>query len=102
MRAQHVHGDDQIRALFALPARFAADDADMAFDAAALASITARTLIVAGDADPLYPVALAEELHAGVRGSELWVVPGGHGPIFGDARAAFVRRALPFLTSPAP
>jgi pimeloyl-ACP methyl ester carboxylesterase len=43
-------------------------------------------------------VTLALELHAGIRGSHLWVVPnGGHGPIFGDQSPQFVRAALGFL-----
>jgi pimeloyl-ACP methyl ester carboxylesterase len=101
MRAQHVHGDDQIAALWRLPAEFAADATDMTFDAEKLAAIRAPTLIVAGDRDPLYPVELAVELYRGIPGSVLWVVPhGGHGPIFNEQRDEFVRRALPFLSAP--
>jgi pimeloyl-ACP methyl ester carboxylesterase len=100
MRAEHVHGDEQIAALWKLPAAFAADDTDMAFTADRLASISATTLVVAGDRDPLYPVELAVELYRGIPRSFLWVVPsGGHGPIYGGERDEFVRRALPFLRS---
>ena len=100
MRALHVHGDDQISALWKLPRRFAEDDADMSFTAERLQNISARTLIVAGDHDPLYPVELAVELFRGIRDSLLWVVPGGgHSPIFASDRDAFVRVALPFLAS---
>ena len=99
MRAQHVLGDDQIRALWALPARFAASTDDMNFTAERLAAITARTLIVSGDRDPLYPVELAVELHRGIPRSALFVVPGeGHGPIFGAWRETFSKTALDFLT----
>ena len=98
MRAQHVHGDEQIAALWKLPAAFAADDTDMTFSADRLAAITATTLVVAGDRDPLYPVELAVELYRGIPRAALWVVPnGGHGPIYDEARAAFVERALLFL-----
>jgi pimeloyl-ACP methyl ester carboxylesterase len=73
----------------------------MSFTASTLASITARTLVVAGDRDPLYPVELAVELFRGIPGSSLWVVPGGgHGPIFGAERESFASRALAFLGEP--
>jgi len=99
MRAQHVHGDPQIAALWKLPAAFAADVTDMTFTPQRLSAITAKTLIVAGDRDPLYPVELAVELYRGIAGAFLCVVPnGGHGPIFNEQREEFVRRALPFLS----
>jgi len=98
MRVQHVYGDAQIDALWKLPATFGVDRDDMNFTAEDLGAITAPTLVVAGDRDPLYPVELAVELYRGIIGSFLWVVPGGgHGPIFAAERDDFVRRALPFL-----
>jgi pimeloyl-ACP methyl ester carboxylesterase len=98
MRATHVHGDGAIAALWRLPRAFAEDTIDMSFTAERLATITARTLVVSGDRDPLYPVELAVELFRGIPGSSLWVVPGGgHGPIYLSEREAFVRVALPFL-----
>ena len=101
MRAQHVHGDDQIAALWKLPAAFAADATDMAFTAHQLAAIAAPALLVAGDRDPLYPVELAVQLYRGIPGASLCVVPnGGHGPIFNEQRDEFVRRAVPFLSGP--
>jgi pimeloyl-ACP methyl ester carboxylesterase len=73
---------------------------DMAFTAPLLATISARTLIVHGDRDPLYPVELAIELYRAIAASALCVVPnGGHGPIFGPLAAPFVATALPFLAS---
>jgi pimeloyl-ACP methyl ester carboxylesterase len=79
---------------------FANDREDMNFDAASLAAITARTLVVHGDRDPLYPVELAVELYRGIPGSALWVVPnGGLGPIFGEDAAAFARTAAAFLAN---
>ena len=101
MRAQHVHGDAQIAALWQLPARFADDPTDMAFSAERLAKIAARTLVVAGDRDPLYPVELAIELYRGIPNAFLEVVPGGgHGPIFEGERERFADRALRFLREP--
>jgi pimeloyl-ACP methyl ester carboxylesterase len=94
LRQKHVRGDDQIRALFAHARAFADSHDDMAFSAASLAKIEARTLIVYGDRDPLYPVDLAVEMYRAIPGAALWVVPGGgHGPIFGDQREAFVAGA---------
>jgi pimeloyl-ACP methyl ester carboxylesterase len=98
MRAQHVHGDAQIAALWALPARLAEDAAQMHLGPEQLATIPARTLVVAGDRDPLYPVELAVELFRGLPHAYLYVVPGGgHGPIFAAEREAFAARALGFL-----
>jgi pimeloyl-ACP methyl ester carboxylesterase len=98
MRTRHIQGDSQIEALLRLPARFAADLTDMTFDAERLAAVTAKTLVVAGERDPLYPTYLADELHRGIAGSSLWIVPGdAHNPIFGTERAAFVERTLAFL-----
>lgn len=98
MRGRHHHGDDQIRALWRHVREFADDRDDMNFDAATLSAITARTLIVHGDRDPLYPVELAVELYRAIPHSTLWVVPnGGHGPIFGEQAAPFVATAAAFL-----
>jgi pimeloyl-ACP methyl ester carboxylesterase len=100
MRARHQLGDDQIRALFRYARDFADDYADMNFTGQSLAGITARTLIVHGDRDPLYPVELAVELLRGIPNAQLWVVPnGGHGPIFGDQAAPFVKTVTEFLNS---
>ena len=77
---------------------FADDREDMDFTAAKLSAITAKTLIVHGDRDPLYPVEQAVELFRGIPNSALWVVPnGGHGPIFGAQAAPFVAAARSFL-----
>jgi pimeloyl-ACP methyl ester carboxylesterase len=98
MRARHIHGDGQIRALWSLPARFAENTDDMSFTPARLAAITARTLVVSGDRDPLYPVELALELYRGIPRASLFVVPDeGHGPIYGGWRETFAKTALTFL-----
>jgi len=100
LRARHVHGDDQIRLLYDMVRSFATSDDDMAFTASLLGTITARTLVVHGDRDPLYPVEMALELFRGIPASALWVVPnGGHGPIFGEMAQAFAARALAHLAS---
>lgn len=97
MRA--VKADGLANPDFARYAHAVADDRDdMSFDAASLGAITARTLIVHGDRDPLYPVELAVELLRGIPNAALWVIPnGGHGPIFGEQAAPFVKTAAAFL-----
>jgi pimeloyl-ACP methyl ester carboxylesterase len=98
MRGRHHSGDDQIRALWRHAREFADDRDDMNFTAATLAPITARTMIVHGDRDPLYPVELAVELYRAIPNASLWVVPeGGHGPIFGEQAAPFVRTMAAFF-----
>ncbi|EYF01468.1 alpha/beta hydrolase family protein [Chondromyces apiculatus DSM 436] len=98
MRSRHRHGDAQIEALWRLAGRFAESYEDMSFTPPHLATIRARTLVVNGDRDPLYPVELSVQLYRAIPEASLWIVPGaGHGPIFGDAREPFVRTALAFL-----
>jgi len=100
MRGRHHFGDDQIRALWRHAREFADDHEDMNFTAAKLHAIAAKTLIVHGDRDPLYPVEQAVELFRGIPDASLWVVPnGGHGPIFGEQAAPFVKTATAFLTA---
>ena len=79
---------------------WAESDDEMSFTPAELSRITARTLVVAGDRDPLYPIEIARDLAAAIPGAELHVVEGGgHGPIFGAQAPAFAARALAFLRS---
>jgi pimeloyl-ACP methyl ester carboxylesterase len=98
MRERHRHGEGQIRQLFEQARGFADSYDDVNFAADRLATITAETLIVFGDRDPLYPVSLALELYQGIPRSYLWIVPnGGHGPVFGTRASQFLAIALPFL-----
>ncbi len=102
LHARHVHGDDQLRQLYAMTHGFSTSYDDMAFTPPLLATIRARTLIVHGDRDPLYPVDLALELYRNIPQAALWVVPnGGHGPIFGTLAPAFSATALAHLRPPA-
>jgi len=96
MRERHPR-PGQVETLFA-QVHAMADANDPNFTRAELATITAATLIVFGDRDPLYPVSQAVELKDAIPRSWLWVVPnGGHGPVFGPLAPAFVRNALAFL-----
>ena len=75
------------------------DANDPDFSREQLAAITARTLIVFGDRDPLYPVSLALDLRQAIARSWLWVVPnGGHAPVFGPDAPRFAETALAFLS----
>jgi pimeloyl-ACP methyl ester carboxylesterase len=99
LRQRHVHGDEQLLQLYDMTRSFATSYDDMNFTQPLLQSIRARTLIVHGDRDPLYPVELAIELFRGIPGSALWIVPdGGHGPIFGAHAASFASAALAHLS----
>jgi pimeloyl-ACP methyl ester carboxylesterase len=99
MRQRHKHGDDQIRSLWRQGNALKDSYDDMNFTPPYLSTITARTLIVHGDRDPLYPINIPVEMYNAIPRSYLWIVPnGGHGPIFGDMKEHFVATALAFLS----
>lgn len=99
MRQWHVRGDEQIKAIWGMPSHCADDYEDMSFTPPRLGRIRARTLIVHGDRDPLYPVTLAQEMHATIPRSHLWIIPnGGHSPIFAEMAVSFASTALAFLS----
>jgi pimeloyl-ACP methyl ester carboxylesterase len=104
MRQRHKHGDEQIRALWMQGQAMKDSYDDMNFTPPYLSTITARTLIVHGDRDQLYPINIPVELHSAIPGSHLWIIPNGdHGPIFGEltgtgeTTAHFAEVALRFL-----
>jgi pimeloyl-ACP methyl ester carboxylesterase len=98
MRQRHRGGDAQIRQLMAHARAFADSYDDVCFTAPYLATITAETLIVFGDRDPLYPTALSCELRAAIPRSHLWVMPNaGHAPVFAEHASHFTKTALAFL-----
>jgi pimeloyl-ACP methyl ester carboxylesterase len=98
MREWHKHGDDQIRALWTVGNSFKHSYDDMNFTPPYLSTITARTLIVHGDRDPIYPVNIPMEMYTAIPRSYLWIIPNGeHGPIFGDMTARFIETSLAFL-----
>ena len=98
MRLRHPGGDDQIKTLLQSTAGFAESYDDMNFTPPYLATIRARTLIVQGDRDPLYPVEISIEMAKAIPRSSLWIVPnGGHGPIGGEQWPVFLKTASAFL-----
>jgi pimeloyl-ACP methyl ester carboxylesterase len=98
MRGRHPGGEGQIERLFTWCRRLADDEHDVNFTPDLLAAVSADTLVVLGDRDPLYPVSLGVELRESLPYSHLWVLPNaGHAPIFGEAAEQFSAVALPFL-----
>ena len=98
MRQRSQGGDKQIIWLIEQAHEMAESTGDVNFSLQALHTIQARTLIVFGDSDPLYPVELAVELQKEIPNSSLRIVPGGgHGPIFGPHSARFEETATAFL-----
>jgi len=102
MRKRHKLGDEQIVALWDWTRSLKDSYDDMNFTPPSLSRITASTLIVYGDRDPLYPVEMAVEMYRSIPRSTLWVVPaGGHGPVFFEAAAQFAQTALGFFRTSA-
>jgi pimeloyl-ACP methyl ester carboxylesterase len=98
LRQRHAGGDVQIKALMASTKAFAETYDDMNFTPPLLSTIQARTLLVQGDRDPLYPVELSVEMAKAIPKSRLWIIPnGGHGPIIGERWAEFLKMAGAFL-----
>jgi pimeloyl-ACP methyl ester carboxylesterase len=98
LRRRHPGGDAQIKAILASGKAFANSYDDMNFTSPYLSTIQARTLIVQGDRDPLYPVEISVEMAKAIPQSRLWIIPnGGHGPVMGDRWPEFLRTASAFL-----
>jgi pimeloyl-ACP methyl ester carboxylesterase len=101
MRQRHKLGDQQIAALWDWTRGMEHSYDDMNFTPPALSRILARTLIVYGDRDPLYPVEMAFEMYRAIPRSALWVLPdSGHGPVFLGAATHFAQASLAFLKNP--
>ena len=98
LRRRHPGGDTQIDALLASTKGFADSNDDMNFTPAHLGTITARTLIVQGDRDPLYPLEISVEMAKAIPRSSLWIMPdAGHGPVLGERWPEFLKTAAVFL-----
>jgi len=98
LRRTHPGGDAQIEAILASTKSFATSYDDLNFTPPLLSTIQARTLIVQGDRDPLYPVELSVEMARAIPRSSLWIIPNaGHGPVLGDRWSEFIETASAFL-----
>lgn len=97
----HLYGLSQIRALVKQLPKIINDYGAHPPD---VAKFTAKTLIVLGDRDALYPVSMGVELYTAITQAELWVIPGeGHACIVEkpDKYAVpFIHNALAFLADP--
>ncbi len=98
MRQLHHQGDEQIRLLYSQFHGFKDSYDDMNFTKPFLSTITARTLIVHGDRDAFFPVAIPTEIYDAIPDSFLWIIPNGtHVPIFGEMLKFFVTTTQEFL-----
>lgn len=98
LRRSHPGGDAQIQAILASTKAFADSYDDMNFTPPYLSTIQARTLIVQGDRDPLYPVEISVEMARAIPQSSLWIIPNaGHGPVIGEKWQEFLKTAAAFL-----
>jgi pimeloyl-ACP methyl ester carboxylesterase len=63
-----------------------------------LSTIQARTLIVQGDRDPLYPVEIPVEMARAIPQFSLWIIPNAsHDPVIGERWPEFEKTAPAFL-----
>ena len=98
LRRRHAGGHSQIKAILASTKSFATSYDDLNFTPPLLSTIQARTFIVQGDRDPLYPVELSFEMAKAIPNSRLWIVPNaGHGPVLGPRWPEFQQTASDFL-----
>ena len=98
LRRRHPGGDRQIKAILSSAKSFATSYDDLNFTPPFLSTIKARTFIIQGDRDPLYPVELSLEMAKAIPGSRLWIIPhAGHGPVLGARWREFQQTALSFL-----
>jgi pimeloyl-ACP methyl ester carboxylesterase len=98
LRRRHPGGDEQIKAILASTKSFATSYDDLNFTPPLLSTIQARTFIIQGDRDPLYPLELSVEMTKAIPNSRLWIVPNaGHGPVTGARWSEFIQASSAFL-----
>jgi pimeloyl-ACP methyl ester carboxylesterase len=98
MRRSHAYGEEQIRSLWRQANAFKDSYDDMNFSPALLSAIKAKTLIVHGDRDPLYPITIPVEMARSIKASYLWIIPGGgHSPVFGKMVDSFRKTTSAFF-----
>ena len=98
LRQVHQYGDEQIRAILEQFHGFKDNYDDINFTRPYLSTISAKTLIIHGDHDFLFPISIAVEMHQSIPNAYLWIVPDGqHVPIYEQRSQSFVQIALEFL-----
>lgn len=94
-----ARGAPQVDALVRQFGGFKDSHEDMNFKRADLGRIRARTLIVHGDRDEFFPVAIPLEMYRSIPKSQLWIVPGGdHSATAGAAPHIFTETVKAFLS----
>lgn len=89
---------EQLDWLLAQFQRLGDDSAGVTLGVPDLQRITARTLIVHGENDPFFPIAIPTTLHQAIPRSSLWIIPGGeHVPIYHERMRPFLDTAMAFL-----
>lgn len=98
MRKIHTYGDEQIRMLWKQAGDFSKSYDDLNFTHPSMSTISAKTLIVQGDRDPLYPVEISIEMYRSIPKAYLWIVPnGGHVPITEELKQSFINYLACFI-----
>lgn len=98
LRQRHVYGDEQILALITQLNNFKDSYDDLNFTKPYLSTITAKTLIIHGDRDPLLPVSMPVEMYTAIPDSSLWIIPnGGHTELLTGHETEFSQTVLKFL-----
>lgn len=93
LRRDHVHGEEQIRAMFDPRLRYGID-----LSREQLRKIDVPTLVVSGDRDEVMDMAAIVALYQGLPRGRLWVVPNaGHTPLYGDHAEPFLAVTTAFL-----
>lgn len=100
MRSKHPNGDEQIIKIWKNARNFKDDYDDMAFKSSDLNKIRAKTLIVHGDRDALFPADIPVLMYKAIPDSHLWIIPdGNHLPVFGDFMEIFLLITSKFLSN---
>ncbi len=97
-----LHGNKKAHILNRQFREFANQYRDHELTSDRLNRITARTLIVHGDNDPIVPVDFAWEVYKAIPNSHLWIVPnGGHLPyLYSSNKSNFSIRIQDLLSNP--
>ena len=97
LRQNHIYGEAQVRKLYEQRMKLSSDNRN--FTKPYLSTIQAKTLIIHGDRDFLFPVDVAMYMYETIPDSYLWVIPNaGHTLVLGDHADDIKRVALDFFT----
>jgi pimeloyl-ACP methyl ester carboxylesterase len=92
LRKSHPNDDTQIRQLFEYARHFAETYDDINFTTSDLSKIKAKTLLIQGDKDFLYPIDITIDMFKAIPTAALWIVPNaGHVPLIKDEMDHFFK-----------